>query len=196
MAHRIGIFGGSFDPPHIGHFITARAAAERLGLEQVLVIPTATQPHKPNGAEAPAELRWEMVCAAIGDDELFKPSRIELDRDGISYSVDTVMQLTEIYQRPEYELYYLVGFDSLMDIGTWRNPEDIFRLVQIVALMRSEVESAELSSKWALRATILPTPRIDVSSTEIRKRVSEGLSVRWLVGENVENIIKEHNLYN
>ena len=190
---KIGIFGGSFDPPHIGHLICARAAAECLNLDKVLVIPSAVQPHKMDQKVTPGELRWEMVCAAVADDDILEPSRIELDRGGVSYSVDTVSELAERYPRPDNEIYFLIGSDSLMNIDRWREPERLFRLANVVAFTRRG--TTELSSPFAMQAQIIQTPIIDISSTEIRRRIADRLPIKWLVPAGVEEIIKKNGLY-
>jgi len=192
---RIGIFGGCFDPPHIGHFICARATAETLGLDRVLVIPAAIQPHKSDQAYAPPELRWEMVQAATAGDALFHPSRIEIDRGGLSYTVDTLRELARRWQPPEHQLYCLIGADALSDIDSWREPEIIFRLAQVVVMTRPGTPPAEAPSRWTEEALMLETPHIEISSTWVRERVAAGLPVEMMVGTAVEEIISRHNLY-
>ncbi|MDP8228008.1 MAG: nicotinate-nucleotide adenylyltransferase [Candidatus Electryoneaceae bacterium] len=190
---RIGIFGGSFDPPHIGHFICARAAAELLNLDKVLVIPTAVQPHKKDRKITPSELRWEMVCASVTDDPIFEPSRIELDRGGLSYTVDTARELSEQYPSPDNELFLLIGSDSLANIDHWKQPDRLFSMVEVVAIARRGM--FELSSPLALQTQIIETPIIEICSTEIRKRIADRLPIKWLVPAGVEEIIQENDLY-
>ncbi len=192
---KIGIFGGSFDPPHNGHLITARAAAEQLNLKKVLLIPTANQPHKPNGANASAELRWKMVTAAAVGSDLFEPCRIELDRKGISYTVDTVRSLLKDYPSPDYEMFCLIGLDSLYEIETWREPEELFGLTNVIALARKGDNRMDERSELYKKAKILQTPRIDISSTEIRRRIRSGLPISWMVPEAVETVIRNSGLY-
>lgn len=191
---KIGIFGGSFDPPHNGHLIAAQAAAEQLNLDKVLLIPTANQPHKPDGAKASAAFRWKMVCAAVEGSNLFEPCRIELDRKGLSYTVDTIHTLRESYPSKDYELYCLIGLDSLSEIESWRDPEELFRLVNVAALARGSNHSRS-QSEYQRKAIILDTPLIDISSTEIRNRIHCGLPIRWMVPEAVEGLIFENGLY-
>lgn len=192
---KIGIFGGSFDPPHVGHFICARDVAEKIGLSEVYVIPAAVQPHKPEGSRAPAEIRWEMVCAAVADDDLFKPSRIELDRGSTSYTIDTVTEMNQMFPRPGYELYCIVGADSLAEIETWKNPEAIFRLARVAALARNGYVTDKIPLHWRENTEFIDTPNIEISSTWIRDRVKAQLPVRTLVGHAVDEIIKRNNLY-
>lgn len=192
---RIGIFGGSFDPPHIGHFYCARVAAEKLGLDRLLVIPAALQPHKLEGAAASSELRCRMVEALIKDDPLFELSLMEIERGGISYTVDTLRALSEVYPESDHELFCLIGADSFEDIDTWRDTKSIFKLARIVVLSRPGNEHEKRVNKWSNRAIDIVIPKIEISSTEIRHRIAEDLPIRLLVGESVERIILENHLY-
>jgi nicotinate-nucleotide adenylyltransferase len=192
---RIGLFGGSFDPPHIGHFIAARAAAEAAGLDEILVIPAYLQPHKPEGHFTPAEVRLQMVEACIRDDPLFCSSRIEIDRGGVSFTVDTLRELSLIYPSPAHQLVLILGADALLDIERWKEPDAIFQLAEAVILDRPGSEKPELPARWSDRITRTTTPLIDVSSTGIRSRVLQGLSIRWLTPEPVVELIREHRLY-
>ncbi len=182
---KIGIFGGSFDPIHHGHLILAREALETLALERVLFIPAAQSPHKPGSAPASAVARWEMLEAGIAGENRFAASRMELDRPAPSYSVDTMEGLSA--RNPNTDFFFLVGEDNLPKLSTWHRFDDLARLVQFVVLDRtgSEVEY----SYPAVRR------KIDISATAIRKRVASGQSIRYLVPEAVERIIRRQNLY-
>jgi len=192
---KIGIFGGSFDPPHLGHFICARIVAEELGLSRVLVIPAAVPPHKQNQMSAPADARWEMVCAAVEGDPLFQPCRIELNRGGVSYSVETLEALGREYPSPDYRLYLLIGEDSFADLTTWREPERIMKLAQVVIMNRWDADDASIPTPWQEQVIRIKTPRIEISSTLIRRRVAAGLSIRDMVNDKVEAIIHRRNLF-
>lgn len=192
---RIGMFGGSFDPPHIGHFICARVAAEKLGLQRLLVIPAARQPNKVSGALAPDDVRCEMIQALTGDDPLFELSRIEIERGGVSYSVETLQALARQYPPPGYELYMLIGADALNEINAWRDTETIFSIARIAVMTRPGGEVFKAESKRAKLALRVEVPRLEISSTEIRKRIAEGLPVRHMVGREVEEIIRREGLY-
>lgn len=192
---RIGVFGGSFDPPHIGHFHSVRVAAEKLKLNKLLIIPAATQPHKPSGTTAPADVRCKMIEALIDDDPLFELNRIEIERGGISYTVDTLKALSEQYSNPDYKLYLLIGSDALSEMDTWRDPDTIFRLAEVVVMSRPGNDFAFNSSHWSLEALRVNIPRLEISSTEIRKRIAGDLPVELLTGKAVSQIIIEHDLY-
>lgn len=182
---KIGLFGGSFDPIHHGHLILAREARETLALDRVLFIPAAQSPHKPELAPASAELRWEMLEAAIAGENGFSASRLEIDRPAPSYSVATIEQLRG--QMPDTEFFFLVGEDNLPKLASWHRFADLQRLVQFVVLDRS---GAEVEYPYpAVRR------KIDISATAIRKRVASGQSIRYLVPEAVERIIQRAQLY-
>jgi len=192
---RIGVFGGSFDPPHIGHFHSVRIAAEHLKLQKVLIIPAAIQPHKPSGTTASADLRCRMIEALIDGDSLFELSRLELERGGISYTVDTLKTLIDKYPSHHHQLYLLIGSDALDEINSWREPELIFQLAKVVVMSRPGNDSAFSGSRWAEKAMRVDIPRLEISSTYIRERIGEGLPVEMIVGKAVNRIITECGLY-
>lgn len=181
----IGIFGGSFDPIHNGHLILAREALETLGLDQLLFIPAAQSPFKPDQPPAPAAARWEMLCAAIEGEPAFAASRIELDRPPPSYAIETIEQLRR--EVADAEFFYLIGEDNLAALPDWHRSDELQKLVQFAVLDRS------------CTGAIFPYPAvrrvIDISATGIRKRVASGRSIRYLVPEAVERIIRRENLY-
>ena len=178
---RLGVFGGSFDPPHIGHYLAVVDAAERIGLDRVLWIPTAQQPLKAGASHvASADQRFRMVQAAVADSPLFDADRIEIDRAGLSYTVTTVTALAERY--PDTELYLLIGEDAWSHFGDWREPEAIRTLVRIEILAR------KTESEFSGRV-------VEVSSTEVRARARQGLSVRGFVQDAVAEIIESERLY-
>ena len=178
---RIGIFGGSFDPPHVGHYLAAIDAAERLRLDRVLWVPTGQQPLKVGAPHAAsAEQRFRMVEAGILGTPIFRASRIEIDRSGLSYTVATIRSLLEEF--PGSELFLLLGEDSWSRFSEWREPEAIRTLVQIEILARATggIHSGRV---------------IEVSSTEIRARARDGRSVRGFVRDAVAEIIESERLY-
>jgi len=192
---RIGMFGGSFDPPHVGHIFCVRVAAEQLKLDRLLIIPTARQPHKLAGASAPDAVRCEMVQALIWDDPLFKLSLIEINRGGVSYTVDTLKTLARLYPSPQHKLYCLIGSDALAKIDTWRDTETIFSLARVAVMTRPGNELKGIQNRWAGRVDKVDIPRLEISSTYIRQRIAAGLPVRSIVGASVDDIIKQHRLY-
>lgn len=185
---RIGVFGGTFDPPHIGHLVVAQEVHFRLRLDRVLWVPAAVPPHKRDLDITPGALRLAMVRAAVGDDERFEASDIELRRDGPSYTVDTLRELREGH--PDDELFLIVGADQLAELGTWKEPEEIRRLATVVGLARAGEVATGVDG-----ARLVEVPRVDVSSTGIRRRVGAGEPVSYLIITGVEDIIRRQALY-
>ncbi len=197
---RLGIFGGSFDPPHIGHYLAAVDAAEQLELDCLLWVPVAEQPLKAavdNASQsnegpthgASAEQRFEMVKATTEMHPKFAPSRIEIDRSGLSYTVATVEALANEY--PHAERFLLIGADAWNQFESWYQPERIRTFVQVAVLSRAvEGEGVQKMPDHMLR-----TRRIDVSSTEVRARIRAGNSVRGFVPDPVAKIIELEGLY-
>jgi nicotinate-nucleotide adenylyltransferase len=182
---KIGIYGGTFDPIHHAHLILAREARERLGLAEVIFVLAAQSPDKMEQKCASPEARWKMLKAGIEDESGFAASRLELDRPPPSYTVETVEMFRA--SNPDAALFFLVGEDNLAGLPRWRRFEDLSRLVQFVVLDRTG--SAPESPYLTIRR------RIDISSTTIRNRVARGESIRYLVPEAVEEIIRRENLY-
>jgi len=192
---RIGILGGSFDPPHIGHFICARRVAEQLHLDRILLIPANIQPHKPEGAVASASDRFQMTAAAARLDLLFKASGLEINRGGISYSVDTLEELSSLYGVDGAELTLILGADAAADLPRWRAPERLFDLASIAVMTRPQASFESLPPDWRKRLITVATPSIEISSTEVRRRIREGLPTSWMIPKPVERIIRERRLY-
>ena len=178
---RLGIFGGSFDPPHVGHFLAALDAAERLGLDRVVWVPAAQQPLKAaTPHHATAEQRFAMVAASVAHTPRFQVSRTEIDRSGLSYTVSTVEEFARDF--PDAERFLLVGEDAWARFDEWRDPERIRALVRVEVLARRD------ESGFAGRV-------VEVSSTEIRARVRQGQTVRGFVLDAVAEIIESEGLY-
>lgn len=188
---RIGLLGGSFDPPHIGHLLAAGDALEALSLDRVVFIPTGTQPLKVGLDITPADDRLAMTRLLVDGDARFEVDPIEIDRGGLSYTVDTLAVLAERW--PGAELFWLVGTDVTTTFAKWREPERIGRLANVVLLERAG-DQPDLSAMPA-STLALQTRRIDVSSTEIRRRVWEAKSIRGFVPDAVADYIAKHRLY-
>jgi nicotinate-nucleotide adenylyltransferase len=198
---RLGIFGGSFDPPHIGHYLAAVDAAEQLGLDQLIWVPAAQQPLKTGTPhKVSAEHRFRMTAAAASAHPNFRTSRIEIDRKGLSYTVTTVEAFAREY--PDAERFLMVGEDAWAQFDRWREPDRIRTFVRIAVLARlSEnmswvgAESAGSPSNGEEPDVRLKTRLVDVSSTEIRRRAQGGKSVRGFVQDAVAEIIESEGLY-
>ena len=188
---RIGVIGGTFDPIHHGHLLLARFALEQIPLDEVLFIPAADPPLK-QGAYAPAEERWTMVELAVAGCADFAASRLELDRPGKSYTVETLRLLHQLY--PRAALFFIIGADNIGQLDEWHDLEGIFAQCTVVVGSRlSEVEGGDPKLLEHLR--FIDTPLIELSSTEIRTRRAAGLSIRYMVPEAVEDHILAKGLY-
>jgi nicotinate-nucleotide adenylyltransferase len=185
---RIGVFGGTFDPPHLGHLVVAQEVYHRLGLDRVLWVPAAIPPHKQDQQITPGHLRLEMVRAAIADDERFDLCDLEIRRSGPSYTVDTLRALAEM--NPSAELVLILGADQLAELDRWRGPKSILELASLVGFARDgEVPSLPEDVR------LVEVPRMDVSSTMIRQRVGAGEPVSYLVPRSTEAVIRREALY-
>lgn len=191
---RLGVFGGTFDPPHIGHLLAASDAYEALGLDRLIFVPAAVHPFKAGAVLASPQQRLQMVELMIGDDPRFAADPIEIDRTGLSFTVDTLAALTA--RRPGAQHFFLIGEDLIDQIATWRDPQRIAELAKIVVLSRGDGPSAEEpSAGGAVPHMRIATRRIDVSSTEIRERVRAGKRIHGFVTEAVAGFIEATGLY-
>ncbi len=195
---RVGILGGTFNPPHIAHLVAAAEARAQLGLTRVLLLPVAVPPHKEAERDPGAEERWELCrAAAVGVDWL-EVSRLELDRGGVSYTVDTLAELHE--RSPEDDLTFIVGGDMALDLPRWREPREVLRLARLGVAERAEVSSDRIVAALTGlgtedRVDFFAMPRLDVSSSDVRDRVASGRPVRWLVPDAVGERIAARGLY-
>jgi nicotinate-nucleotide adenylyltransferase len=199
---RLGVFGGSFDPVHYGHLLLAECCREALALEEVWLVPAAQPPHKQDRTLAPGKARLEMLELALADHESIKPSALELERGGLSFTVDTLEAIRQ--RQPKAELFLLLGADSLRELPTWRQPGRICELAWPVAVRRSgnpEPDYRVLEGfvppprLEAVRRLQVEMPLIDLSSTELRRRARLGLSLRFRTPRAVEEYIRAHGLY-
>lgn len=189
MVGRIGIFGSMFNPPHVGHLLLFSEAAWQLDLERVILVPTARPGHRPPPAES-ADVRARMAAAAAADEPVAAVSRIELERAGPSYTVDTLRELALRY--PAHELVLLLGADQLASLGSWHEAEQVPRLATIAVAPRPGVE---LSGLDQARVERIEMPQVAISSSLIRTRVAAGQPIRHLVPEAVRTIIEAEGLY-
>lgn len=195
---RVGVLGGTFDPPHYGHLALAEAALAQLELAQVLFVPAGAPPHKPGRPITPAHHRAAMVEAAIAGQPAFALSRVDLDRPGPHYTVDMLALLQQAL--PESELYFLLGSDSLHDLPRWRDPAGIVRQVRLAVLGRPGWEADWEALEQAVpglreRLVRLEAPMLDISSTDLRRRARQGLPLTGLVPPAVEEYILQHEIY-
>ena len=192
---RIGIFGGTFDPIHLGHLVCAEQVREGIGLDSVIFVPCAIPPHKPDYVPAEAEHRLRMVELAIENTETFVCSDIEIRRGGISYTVDTIAELRKRVGR-EAELWLILGLDAYLEIGTWKQPERIAAECLLAVARRPGYRPDMASLKgFESRTRFIEITEIGVSSTAVRKRIAQGKSIRFLVPRSVEAYIRQKGLY-
>ena len=199
---RIGVFGGSFDPIHLGHLILAENCREQANLDQVLFMPCAMSPHKLDGAHGTDRQRLEMLDLAIGGHREFIRSDMEIKRGGVSYTVDTLRELETA--QPENEWFFLMGADSLESFSTWREPGEILKLAKPIVVSRPGSEPVDLgllegvsSAQYveSIRELSVESPLIDISSSNIRERVASSQSIRFLVPRSIEQYIVTQKLY-
>ena len=204
---RLGIFGGSFDPVHNGHLVLARCSQQQAGLDEVWFTPTAVQPLKQHGPRASDAQRLAMLELAI-ESEFSEPGRprprnwhicrLEIDRGGLSYTVDTLREIHA--QRPQDELYFLLGADAVADVPNWREPAEIFRLATPLVVHRGGQPPPDVSALTPLcrlphGPRLVDMPAVAVSSTDIRRRIAAGEPIDELVPSSVARFIAEHRLY-
>lgn len=195
---RLGVLGGTFDPVHHGHLVAAQEAFYQLALERVLLVPAGSPPHKPSQPITPARHRLRMVELAIGNRPCFGLSRVDVERPGPHYSADTLALLRDEW--PDATLFFIVGADSLAEILSWRWPERIAALAELVVVARPAIEPDLDRLDAALpgmrdRLHRVEMPLLDISSTDLRRRVREGRPITYLVPPEVERYIAEQELY-
>lgn len=197
-AARLGIFGGTFDPPHHGHLIIATEVRHALALDRVLFLPAGRPPHKRGAAVSPAEHRVAMTRLAIAGDPAFALCLDDVERGGPSYTADTLEALAR--QHPGAELFFLMGEDSLRDLPTWRAPARILRAARLAVAARPGIDTDLTALEQELpgisaRVAFVPTPEIGIAARDLRARVAAGRPIRYQVPPTVEAYILAHSLY-
>jgi nicotinate-nucleotide adenylyltransferase len=197
MGH-IGILGGTFNPPHMGHLVMAQEALDQLDLERVVFLPVAVPPHKEAREDPGADARLELCRLAVAGDERLGVSTLEVDRGGASYTVDTLREIHEL--EPEHDLTFIVGGDMAQSLPAWREPEAILALARLAVAEREGVRREDIARRLEPlhdgdRVVFFDMPRIDISSSAIRRRVAEGRPIRYLVPDAVAEAIAQHDLY-
>jgi nicotinate-nucleotide adenylyltransferase len=198
MAGRLGVLGGAFNPPHVGHLLLAQEARWQLELERVLLMVTGEAPHKEIEGDPGKEVRLEMAARAAEDEDAVEPSSLEVERKGPSYAYRTLELLAA--QEPERELFFLVGADVAASLESWEQPERVLELARLAVVPRQDVEVEAVDATLerlgaADRAEIIQMPLCGVSSTMIRERVRAGRPLRHLVPDAVAELVAERGLY-
>ena len=187
----VGIIGGTFDPVHHGHLITAQALIELRNLEKIIFIPCHVSPHKTeNNNSLPAD-RLKMVQLAIKDIPYFDISLTEINREGISYTIDTLRELKEMYD----SLEVIIGYDNLEKFYTWKEPDEILKLAKLIVMDREVEKKVFARDKYYEMAVFVKTPAIDIKAADIRHRVSHNLPVNFLVPDEINEYIVKNKLY-
>jgi nicotinate-nucleotide adenylyltransferase len=189
---RLGIFGGSFDPVHVGHLVAAQDACEALDLDEVVFIPAAMAPLRRQHAHLNDRQRLELLRAAITGDPRFVVSTIEIDRGGVSYSIDTARELAALH--PESKLFWIIGSDQALQLAKWKDIEKLGELVEFVVLARPGSHFPK-SPPAGVRLHTVDSHLINISSTEIRERLAANKPVRHFLPAAVADLIDRHNLY-
>ncbi|RHW24594.1 nicotinate-nucleotide adenylyltransferase [Nocardioides immobilis] len=192
---RVGVMGGTFDPIHHGHLVAASEVQGWFGLDEVVFVPTGQPWQKTDRVVSPAEHRYLMTVIATAANPRFTVSRVDIDRAGPTYTIDTLRDLRAA--RPDADLFFITGADALTDIFSWRDADDVFALAHFVGCTRpgSEMDPATLSAIPADRVTMLEVPALAISSTDCRQRQAQGEPIWYLVPDGVVQYITKHGLY-
>lgn len=198
---RIGIMGGTFDPIHYGHLVTAEAARENYNLERVVFVPSGHPPHKDTRSVSDFWHRYLMVMLAITSNPFFEVSRLEHDRGGYTYTVDTIREFRRI-SGENTELFFITGADAILEILTWKDPEEMFRMCRFIAATRPGYDLQQLNNVLDVlgdfyrgAVSVLEIPMLSISSSDIRMRVKKGASIKYLVPDMVYYYIAQNGLY-
>ncbi|MDA0748202.1 MAG: nicotinate-nucleotide adenylyltransferase [bacterium] len=194
MGGGTGILGGTFDPIHAGHLIIAQEVLDQCCLDRVVFVPCADPPHKQIQKMTPALMRAEMVELAVSDNPRFEVSRIELERPGKSYTIETLRQFRRLWG-PGVLLHLIIGADNAVELSTWCDPRGVLDLAQVTVAARPDFNQEDVDPVFAQHMRFVQTPLLQISSTDIRRRFREGRSVRYLVPLGVEEYMKRQKLY-
>ena len=188
---KVGIFGGTFDPIHLGHLITAQSVKEIRDLDKIIFIPAFISPHKTDAKASSPEDRLNMIKLAVEGIPFFDFSDIEIKKGGISYSVDTLQELKKHYT----ELEFIIGYDNIFTFHTWKDPDEIFKLAKVIVLKRKSSHPPQFEDKYYHQSVFVQTRGIEISATDIRERVKHGMPINFLVPSEVMKYIYKHKLY-
>lgn len=189
---RIGIFGGTFNPPHIAHSIAAQSVMEKLQLDTILFVPSGNPPLKES---IDAKQRMDMAILAFADNEKFEVSDIEIQNTGEkSYTINSLKKLKEIYGS-DAKLFLIIGADNLIQLPKWKEPEKLFELSEVIVINRPDYSHENSDTKFIGKVKFVNIPFMEISSSMIRQYIKEGRSIKYLVDEKVRKFIKDNNLY-
>lgn len=188
---KVGVYGGTFDPIHIGHLITAQSVREIRELDKIIFVPAFLSPHKLAIKASAPEHRINMLKLAIKNIDFFDITEFEINQQNISYTFDTLKELKKYYD----ELELIIGYDNIFKFYTWREPDEILKLATLIVLKRKSSYPPPYEDKYFNKAEFVQTRGIEVSATDIRERVKHGQPINYLVTEEVKDYIYKHNLY-
>lgn len=188
---KVGIFGGTFDPIHLGHLITAQSVREIRNLDKIIFIPAFISPHKSEVKTSSPEDRLNMIKLSVNDISFFDYSDMEIKKGGVSYTVDTLRELKKQYD----ELEFIIGYDNIFSFHTWKDPDEILKLTKIIVLKRKSSHPPPFKDEYYRQAVFVETRGIEISATDIRERVKNEMPINFLVPLNVMEYIYTHKLY-
>jgi nicotinate-nucleotide adenylyltransferase len=189
----IGVFGGTFNPPHVGHLIVMESVQDQLSFDRVLFIPSANPPHKKNPTLAPSEHRFAMTKLAIDDNKAYEVSDLEIQRVGTSYTIDTLKILNSLY--PSASLSLIIGADNFVEIDSWRSPEEIFSMADVLVMSRPGFSTTNVRHSYSRHVRFVNVPSVGISGSDIRRRIKQNRTIRYLVPDSVLKYIHHHRLY-
>jgi len=194
---RYGVFGGAFNPVHTAHLIIAEDVRQQMHLDKVLFIPYSNPPHKNSEGLLKPEFRLQMLQLAIDGNPFFEISDIEIhsSENSRTYTVDTLMKLREMHKSDGVKFYLIIGLDNLIELHTWKDPGKLFMLSEVVVLNRPGYFIQSVENEYSRRVVYIPAPNIDISASDIRNKIREKKSIKYLVPDKVEKFIIENNLY-
>ena len=195
MKEKIGLFGGTFDPVHTGHLIVAEIIRDALDLKRIIFVPARKHPFKDSRFMADETHRTKMIRLAIRNNKFMEVNDMEIGSDQVTYTVDTVRQLQANSANKAWDIYFLMGMDNLNQLHLWKNPDLLIEICKIVVFSRPGFEPAKEAKKYLPHISIIQIPLLEISSTQIRRRVNSGKTIRYLVPEEVESYIIKNNLY-
>ena len=196
VGRRLGVMGGTFDPIHYGHLVTAEEALVQFTLDEVVFVPTGQPGMKEGRAVSPVEDRYLMTVIATASNPRFRVSRTEVDRDGPTYTVDTLRALAA--ENPDAELYFITGADAMFEIFGWKDPDEVLALAHFIAATRPGYDLRRFEASGSTRhlnVSVMNIPALAISSTDVRERAGEGRPIRYLVPEGVKSYIEKAGLY-
>ncbi len=191
---RIGIIGGSFNPIHYGHLVSASEVCNKFKLDKVIFVPSSINPLKSTSNLAEAHHRLNMIKLAIADDPRFENSDIEIKRGGTSYTIDTIKAFVKEYGK-DVNIYFIIGIDAFLEINSWASPDALLRMCKFIVTSRPGYDIREIKPVFKKHTEIMEITCLRISSSDIQKKIKSGAPIRYLLPEKVENYIQKHKLY-